>query len=85
VKATFLVVSYATSSGHKYEDFTLQETDGFTARHAHWTVEHKSFGRRNVQPIPGSADPTAELAPWDDSFFLSDAAFELRENRGKAE
>jgi hypothetical protein len=38
VEATFLVVSYATSSGRSSEEFTLYGTDGFSARKAQWIV-----------------------------------------------
>lgn len=94
VKATFLVVSYAGSSGRNKEHFTMVGTDGFTAREAHWSVEYKSFGRRTIWPmrrgegkradtLSGTqGDPTSELPPWNDRFFFSDAAFELRESRG---
>jgi hypothetical protein len=95
MKSTFLVVSYASSSGHNSEHFTLLGTDGYMAREAHWSVEYKSFGRRKVWPMRrgegkhsdtlratgDESDPTTELPPWDDDFFLSDAAFEVRENR----
>jgi hypothetical protein len=73
--ASFFVVSYANMSGRGREHFMLHGSDGFTAREAHWSVEYKSFGRRKVWPVE-----TKELPPWDDTFFLSDAAFELREN-----
>jgi hypothetical protein len=92
--AEFLVASYSSSSGRATEHYTLRGTDGFTAREAHWSVEHKMFGRRQISPmrrgegkrkntltaIPASADPTVELPPWEDE-LLGDVAFELRENR----
>lgn len=93
--ARFVVLAYATASGRKSESFALVGTDGFTGREAHWSVEHKAFGRREVSPLrrgegdkanymyamKAGADPTVEAAPWEG--FLGDAAFELRENVSK--
>lgn len=75
VNATWLIVTYASGFGRKIEDVTLEGTDGHTARRAHWAVEFKSFGKRKVR------QDSTELPPWDNSFWLGDAAFELRENR----
>jgi hypothetical protein len=92
--ATFVVYSYGNSPGRRDESVVLLGTDGPTAREAHWSIEHGRFGKRDVTPmrrskkgntlnaIPRSEDPTSEIAPWDDRFYLSDVAFELRENRG---
>lgn len=94
LNAKLLVLSYATTSGRNHESLALLATDGFVAREAHWSIEHKRGGRREITPmrrgdgarqnsrygLAAGADPTIERPPRED-WFLGQAVFEIRENQ----